>query len=253
MSISRKQDIAQRFSRAAAGYVRHADLQAAIADVLLASFSLAGVVLDAGCGRGRESALLVSHPGVDEVVALDMAPGMLAELPTHANIRPLLGDIESIPLPDTCVDQVFSNFALQWCDSREQACRELFRVLKPGGLLRASVPGPASLQALKAGGLLRINAFAGEQEWAMALMQAGFSTCEFVRQDFVMHFDSARDLLKALQGIGATTTDTPREPHLHGREWLRQVSAALETAREPEGLPLRYDVIFIHATREQEN
>lgn len=253
MSASRKQEIAHRFSRAAAGYAGFADLQAAIADALLASFNPGGIVLDAGCGRGRESALLASRVDVDEVMALDMAPGMLAELPSHARIRPLLGDIEAIPLPDTSVDHVFSNFALQWCDSREQACRELFRVLKPGGQLRASVPGPASLQALKAGGLLHVNTFAGEQEWAMALMQAGFSTCEFARQDFVMHFDAARDLLKALQGIGAATTDTPRGSHLHGRQWLQQVSAALEAVREPEGLPLRYDVIFIQATREHEN
>lgn len=253
MSGSRKQEIAQRFSRAAAGYAHFADLQAAIADTLLAACNPAGTVLDAGCGRGRESALLAAHSRVDAVVALDMATGMLAELPMHAKIRPLLGDIEAIPLPGTSVDQVFSNFALQWCDSREQACRELFRVLKPGGQLRASVPGPASLQALRAGGRLHINTFAGEQEWAMALMQAGFSTCEFVRQDFVMHFDSARDLLKALQGIGAATTDTPRASRLQGRQWLQQVTAALEAVREPEGLPLRYDVIFIQATRDQES
>lgn len=253
MSSSRKQEIAQRFSRAAPGYAGFADLQAAIADTLLAAFQPSGIVLDAGCGRGRESAMLAAHPDVDEVIALDMAPGMLAELPVQAKIRPLLGDVEAIPLPDASVDQVFSNFVLQWCDSREQACRELLRVLRPGGQLRVSVPGPASLQALKAGGLLRINTFAGEQDWAIALMQAGFSACEFVRQDFVMHFASARELLKALQGIGATTTDTPRASHLHGRQWFRQVSAALEAVREPAGLPLRYDVLFIQATRERES
>lgn len=253
MNVSRKQDIAQRFSRAAAGYADFADLQAAIADILLARFEATGVVLDAGCGRGRESALLAARPDVDEVLALDMAPGMLAEIPALTKIRPLLGDIEAIPLPDTSVDHIFSSFALQWCDSREQACRELFRVLRPGGRLLASVPGPASLQALKTGGLLHINTFAGEQEWAMALMQAGFSACEFVRWDFTMHFATTRELLKALQGIGAATSDTPRVSHLHGKQWLQQVSAALESVREPQGLPLRYDVIFIQATRDKES
>jgi adenine-specific DNA glycosylase len=29
--------------------------------------------------------------------------------------------------------------------------------------------------------------------------------CEFVRWDFAMHFATAHELLKALQGIGATT------------------------------------------------
>jgi malonyl-CoA O-methyltransferase len=253
MSVSRKQDIAQRFSRAAAGYADFASLQAAIADTLLARSEVAGVVLDGGCGRGRESAQLAARAVVEEVIALDMAPGMLAEIPGLAKIWPLLGDIEAIPLPDTCVDHVFSSFALQWCDSREQACRELFRVLRPGGTLLASVPGPASLQALKTGELLHINTFAGEQEWAVALMQAGFSACEFVRWDFAMHFATAHELLKALQGIGATTSDMPRESHLHGKQWLQQVCAALEAAREPQGLPLRYDVIFIQATREQES
>lgn len=253
MSVSRKQDIAQRFSRAAAGYADFADLQAAIADTLLARSEVTGVVLDAGCGRGRESTRLAALAAVEEVIALDMAPGMLAEIPGLPKIRPLLGDIEAIPLPDTCVDHVFSSFALQWCDSRENACQELFRVLRPGGTLLASVPGPASLQSLKTGGLLHINTFAGEQEWAVALMQAGFSTCEFVRQDFALHFATTRELLKALQGIGATTSDTPRESHLHGREWLQQVSVALESVREPQGLPLRYDVIFIQATRDQES
>lgn len=253
MSASRKQEIAQRFSRAAAGYANFADLQAAIADTLLAHANMAGVVLDAGCGRGRESGLLAAKTEVSEVIALDMAAGMLAEVPAQAKIRPLLGDIEAIPLPDDSVDHVFSNFSLQWCDSPVQASHELFRVLKPEGRLWASVPGPNSLQALKAGGLLHINTFAGEQEWEVALMQAGFSACEFVRHDFTMHFATARELLKALQGIGAATSDTPRTSHLHGRAWWQQVNEALEAVREPQGLPLCYDVIFIQASREQES
>ncbi len=252
MSTSRKQEIAQRFSRAAEGYAEFAELQAAIADRLMASSEFSGVVLDAGCGRGRESVLLSERNDIDRVIALDMAPGMLAKLPVSEQIQPLLGDIEVIPLPDASVNHAFSNFALQWCDSREQACRELFRVIKPGGQLLAAVPGPASLTALRANKLLHINSFVGVQDWAIALMQAGFGECHFDQQDFAMHFDSARDLLHALQGIGAATSDAPRERHLHGRQWFKQVSAALESKREPQGLPLRYDVIFIQAKRELE-
>jgi SAM-dependent methyltransferase len=87
MSVSRKQDIAQRFSRAAAGYADFASLQAAIADTLLARSEVAGVVLDGGCGRGRESAQLAARAQWwSEVIALDMAPGMLAEIPGLAKI-----------------------------------------------------------------------------------------------------------------------------------------------------------------------
>lgn len=250
---SRKQEIARRFSRAADTYASFADLQAAIADVLMDECRPTGLVLDAGCGRGRESVLMSANAAVEKVIALDMAPAMLAALPASPRLQPLLGDIEALPLPDASVDVVFSNFALQWCDSREQACSEVFRVLKPGGRLMASVPGPHSLAALRASGLLHINAFDAAQDWAIALMQAGFSDCGFVQKDFATHFASVRELLRALQGIGATTSDSPRENHLRGKQWLQQVTRALEKQREPEGLPLRYDVIFMQATRETGN
>lgn len=250
---SRKQEIARRFSRAAATYASFADLQAAIADALLAGCAPAGVVLDAGCGCGRESYVLANIPAVEKVIALDMAPAMLAALPASPRIQPLLGDIENMPLPPASVDLVFSNFALQWCESPEQASSDIFRVLKPGGHFIASVPGPDSLAALRATGLLHVNAFASAQDWAIALMQAGFSACEFVQKEFAAHFASVRELLHALQGIGANTSDTRRDNYLRGKQWLQQVTIALEKQREPEGLPLRYDVIFMQATREAAN
>lgn len=247
---TRKQEIAGRFSQAASHYASYAALQAAIADALLETEIPVGVVLDAGCGRGRESLLLSERAGVEKVIALDMAPAMLAALPASLKIQPLLGDMEAIALPDASVSAVFSNFALQWCESPDAVAAEFSRVLKPGGRLLASVPGPLSLSALRASGLLHINEFAGTDIWAVALMQAGFADCDFVQKDFTLYFDSVSGLLRALKGIGAGTSDTPRENHLLGKKWLQQVSAALETQRQPQGLPLTYDVIFIRAGKE---
>lgn len=247
---TRKQEIASRFSQAAAQYASYASLQQAIADALLTQDIPAGVVLDAGCGCGRESLLLSQRPGIEKVIALDIAPAMLAALPDSSHIQPLLGDMEAIPLPDASVDAVFSNFAMQWCESPGQVASEMARVLKPGGKLLASVPGPRSLYALRQSGLLHINDFAGTDIWAIALMQAGFADCDFVQKDFTAHFASVRELLAALKGIGAGTSDVPRENHLLGKHWLQQVAAALEVQREPAGLPLTYDVIFIIATRD---
>lgn len=248
MRSSRKQDIAGRFSRAAASYASHAALQAAIADTLLATLQPAGVMLDAGCGRGRESAWLAAQPGVESVIALDMAPAMLAALPASSRLRPLLGDMENLPLPTASVDGVFSSFALQWAGSPATVMREMARVLKPGGRLHASVPGPGSLAALRRGGL-QVNAFAPVAEWENALRRAGFEKVVCRTQDFALHFPTARDLLEALKGIGAGSTDVPRGNHLRGRDWWRQVSRELEAQREPEGLPLRYEVVFLEAHR----
>jgi malonyl-CoA O-methyltransferase len=249
---SRKEEIAGRFSKAAAAYAAHAALQAAIADALLSVMQPAGVVLDAGCGRGRESEILGKNPNVTQVWALDMATAMLAAVPVSGRVQTLQADMEALPLPDASVDSVFSNFALQWCESRDNVAAEMARVLRPNASFFFSVPGPESLAALRATGLLQVNHFASAQDWVIALMQAGFSDCDIVQKDFVTHFADAHELLTALKGIGANTADAPRENHLHGREWWRQVNAALEAQREPEGLPLRYDVIFITARRADE-
>lgn len=245
---TRKEEIAARFSQAAACYASHAALQAAIADALLAELAPAGVVLDAGCGRGRESLLISANPAVQQVLALDIAPAMLAALPVSARIMPLQGDMEAIPLPAHSVDVVFSNFALQWCESRDAVAAELARVLKPEGRLLFSVPGPQSLAALRATNLLQVNEFASAEDWAVAFMQAGFSDCDFAQKNYVAHFANARELLLALKGIGANTADAPRANHLLGKKWWLQVQAALEAQRQPEGLPLQYDVIFVHAS-----
>lgn len=245
---TRKEEISLRFSQAAGSYACHGSLQAAIADALLAALEPSGVVLDAGCGCGRESLLVSENPAVERVIALDIAPAMLASLPASACLQPLLGDMEAIPLPDHSVDVAFSNFAMQWCESRDKVATEMARVLKPGGRLLFSVPGPLSLAVLRTTRLLHINEFASAEDWATAFMQAGFSDCDFAQKNYVAHFANARELLLALKGIGANTADAPRANHLLGKKWWRQVQAALEAQRQPEGLPLQYDVIFVHAS-----
>lgn len=244
---SRKQEIAARFSQAAPAYAGHADLQAAIADALLQGADWQGGVLDAGCGRGRESLRLAQMPRVSQVIALDIAPAMLAALPVAEKIRPLQGDMEAVPLPAASVAAVFSNFAMQWCESRDAVCAEMARVLQPGGELRFSVPGPHSLAALRETGLLHVNVFAAAEAWQAALQAAGFVAVEWQRQPFTAYFSEARDLLAALKGIGANTADRPRENHLLGRRWWSQVMAALEAQREAAGLPLQYDVLLLRA------
>lgn len=242
--------VAERFSRAAAGYEAHAALQQAIAKELRAAMQPRGVVLDAGCGTGRDSLWLATQPGVVAVYALDVAPQMLAAVPAHASITPLLGDVEALPLPEAAVDQVFSNFALQWTRP-DAAAAELARVLRPGGELCFSVPGPGSLAALAAAGLA-VNAFADDGVWAMSLMAAGFADVDFFHASHAAHFATARELLQALKAIGANTATGAQDARLHGRAWWQRVSAALEAAREPAGIPLRYEVIHVRARRAED-
>jgi SAM-dependent methyltransferase len=55
-------------------------------------------------------------------------------------------DITQVPLPDASYDLVIAHHVLEHVDTDRQAMRELFRLLKPGGLAVLSVPINATRQ-----------------------------------------------------------------------------------------------------------
>jgi tellurite methyltransferase len=101
-------------------------------------------VLDAGCGGGRNLIYLLQHG--DDVFATDaddaavrhvqrLAASLAPTLPA-ANI--VVAPVEQMPFPDAFADVVLSSAVLHFArdDARFDAMvREMWRVLKPGGML----------------------------------------------------------------------------------------------------------------------
>jgi len=93
-------------------------------------------VLDFGCGHGMAAVVLARRGG--RVTAFDLSPGYLHEARRRACAKGVGIDFvqangEFLPFADAAFDRIWGNAILHHLDLAI-AGRELFRVLKPGGL-----------------------------------------------------------------------------------------------------------------------
>jgi trans-aconitate 2-methyltransferase len=181
----------------AASYDRVSDPQLGWAREQLARLPLQGdeVVLDAGCGSGRVTALLLERLPRGRVYGVDMAPSMVE----HA--RGALGgpratflcqDLCDLVLPEP-VDVVFSNATFHWIPDHERLFAALHDAMKPGGRLLAQCGGRGNIDAFRAVSESVIHEepfaphfttwrgpwnYAGAEETAERLQRAGFTEVE---------------------------------------------------------------------------
>ena len=103
-------------------------------------------VLDIGSGSGTDvmvAARQVTNSG--KVYALDMTEAMLNKLKGNmedagiTNVEYLAGNADDeIPLPDNSVDVITSNGVINLIPDKGGVCKEIMRVLKPGGYIQIS-------------------------------------------------------------------------------------------------------------------
>ena len=104
-------------------------------------------VLDAGCGSGRVTQLLIERVPRGRVIAVDSAPAMIAKARDALGGRAevLLQDLAELRL-DERVDAVFSNAVFHWVLDHDRLFTRLFEVLEPGGHLEAQCGGAGNIQ-----------------------------------------------------------------------------------------------------------
>lgn len=107
-------------------------------------------VLDAGCGSGRVTAMLIERLPRGSVVAVDGSPSMVEEV--RSVLRPrdeaLVSDLTELEL-DEPVDVVFSSAVFHWVLDHDVLFRRLAAVLRPGGRLAAQNGGAGNISRLK--------------------------------------------------------------------------------------------------------
>jgi ubiquinone/menaquinone biosynthesis C-methylase UbiE len=119
-----------------------------LTDRIAAEYALAGSrLLDVGCGPGHVVARLADRWDVDGV-GVDRSAPMIDEALRRFGDRAAfsVADVEQLPFADGEFDAVLARMMIHLVD-RAAACRELARVLRPGGRLVVTTADPDRIDA----------------------------------------------------------------------------------------------------------
>ena len=161
-------------------------------------------VLDAGCGSGRVTQLLLERLPNGRVVALDASAAMLDEarrrIAGFANrVEYIRADL-SAPLPvKPPVDAILSTATFHWILDHDALFRHLAAVVVPGGRLVAQCGGRGNIAGVEA--ILdelgetpqAVHYFAGPEETEARLVAAGFRDVRCWLEDAPTTFASRAD------------------------------------------------------------
>lgn len=245
------------FERAAADYERAAVVQAEVRERLLERLALTALaparILDLGAGPGRALKPLAKYAREAQVVAADVAFGMLAEArrrrPWFRRVNYVCAEAERLPFAATSFDLVFSNLMLQWCPSPEAVFGEIRRVLGERSLFLFTSFGPDTLQELRAAwaeadALSHVHRFEDMHDLGDALVRSGFVEPVMDVEYLTVTYRTVRDLMNDLKAIGAANVAADRRRGLTGRRRLAAVERAYERFRERDRLPATYEVVY---------
>ena len=195
-------------------------------------------VLDAGCGSGRVTELLLERLPSGRVIAVDGSPSMVEEARRRVGDRAAvrLAALSDLELEEP-VDAVFSNAVFHWIEDHDRLFARLHAALRPGGCLIAQCGGKGNVASLGRA----VRAVAADPPYAEHL--AGFKR--------IWNFADAEETADRLRAAGFTDVRcwlesrpvTPEEPF----EYLRAVTLGPHLDRLPDEL----HEPFVHAVAEQ--
>ena len=257
VGLAIKQRVRRAFDQAASSYDAAADVQREVCDRLAGLLARdhptlqPAAVLDAGCGTGYGASGLAARWPQARLVLADFAPGMLRAARTRISDAVLAcADIEALPFPERCFDLYWSSLAWQWNDP-QRCLEQARRVLRPGGVLAVATLGADNFPELR-------HAFSEIDDYTHVLSipsperllahcrNGGWRVRIWERQPVRRHYPDLRTLLRSVKDVGAREVEQRRPVPLSRSAW-RQIAARYERWREPAGLTLTYDAIWLIA------
>lgn len=197
-----------------------------------------GPIIDAGCGVGRWARRLLGMGY--EVIGIEQAPGMIAEL-RHADLGPgftLIGEsMETADLPEASAGMVLALGSLQYVSNPAAVVRRFTRWVRPGGTVVALVDSLVALviELLREGrpgeAVERTRTRIGR--WSVAGHDAEMHLMDSERLRRMFEEAGLRDV--ALRGLLASATALGREQlreHLQA-DWAGHLDLERQLSSHP--------------------
>jgi len=206
-------------------------------------------VLDLGSGTGFFTDLLASS--YNRVIGLDISNEMLnfAKENRSKDILWLEGDAHKIPLKDNSIDFIYSNLVIQWFDPLDSAVKEIFRVLKPGGLLIFTTLVDGTLHELKSSWRQvdddqHVIDFKTVEELNQSFnlnsdSDTDLINCKMIEQkcqDIVLEYQNVIHLARELKGLGANHLANKKNRGLSGKDKWFKMTEHYQDFLEPSGI-----------------
>ena len=259
--LTDKRLLSRNFNHSAGDYESAAVLQRHIAVLLDERLEIIRInprlALDLGSGTGFGARLLEKRYRRSVILQSDLALNMLRvsrrSSPRFFSRQHFIcADADSLPLNGGCVDLVYSNLMLQWCNDLERTFSEIRRVLKPGGLFLFSTLGPDTLKELRDCWRIidekaHVNVFRDMHDAGDVLSRCGFQSPVMEMEYFFLTYTDVFSLMRDLKKLGAVNINQGRRLSLTGKGRIQKLVKEYDKWRTGGRLPSTYEVIIGHA------
>ncbi|MEM8751205.1 MAG: methyltransferase domain-containing protein [Pseudomonadota bacterium] len=173
-----------------------------------------------------------------------------------------LGNCDHVATPDVIglapqsVDLVIAPYGLHWANDLPGALIQLHTILKPDGLLLATLPGPDTLRELRTtllqaeseitnGAAMRTDPLTDIRDAGALLQRAGFNLPVVDREDVTVRYDTPLALINDLRHFGAQN-QSDGHPPLTRAVMARMMELYHEQFSDPDGrIRATFSTIFM--------
>jgi len=187
------------------------ELAARMSDRLLDFTRTFPMALDLGAHNGLLAEYVDGVGGIETLVQADLSQDMIA---SAEGLR-VVADEEFLPFAPASFDLVMSVGSLHWVNDIPGTLIQIQRILKPGGLFLAMLPGGETLKELResfeqaemsiSGGISpRVSPFLDVRDGGSLLQRAGFSLPVTDSDILAVMYEHPLKLLQDLRAMGET-------------------------------------------------